>query len=114
MFEFRQLHHDFRNNDSVSPAGIPMRKQQIAIIALALWLILVTTVMFLTQEVDLEIFIILSILGMLVIGQFMQSYYAQPQYLRYIRYLIWAGIVILGLIVALRVLDILGWEIVFL
>lgn len=89
-----------------------MRKQQIAIIALALWLSIVSVFMLLAQRVDLEIFFVLSLIGMLVIVQLMQSYYVQPGYLQYIRYLIAAGIVMFGVIVALKVLDILGWEIV--
>ena len=89
-----------------------MRKQQIAIIALSLWLTIVSVIMLLMQRVDLEIFFVLSLIGMLVIVQLMQSYYVQPGYLKYIRYLVAAGIVIFGVIVALKILDILGWEIV--
>ncbi len=104
--------HEFRYQDSVSPAGIPMRKQQVAIIALALWLIIVTAFMFILQQVNLQLFLVLFVMGLLVVVQFMQSYYAHPGYLRYIRYLVAAGIVILGIIVALKVVDILGYEIV--
>ena len=88
-----------------------MRKQQIAIIALALWLTLVSVFMLLAQQVDLGIFVVLSLIGMLLIVQFIQSYYVQPGYLKYIRYLIAAGIIIIGVIVALKILDIVGWEI---
>jgi hypothetical protein len=49
---------------------------------------------------------------MLVIVQLMQSYFVQPGYLQYIRYLIAAGMVTFGVIVALKGLDNLGWEIV--
>jgi hypothetical protein len=111
-FGFRTQYYEFRNDDSVSSAGILMRKQQIAIIALALWLTIVSVFTLFTQRVDLGIFFVLSLIGMLVIVQLMQSYYAQPGYLKYIRYLIAAGIIIFGVIVALKVLDILGWEIV--
>ena len=89
-----------------------MRKHQVAIIALALWLIIVTAFMFIAQQVNLQLFLVLFVMGLLVIVQFMQSYYAQPGYLRYIRYLVAAGIVILGIIVALKVVDILGYEII--
>ena len=89
-----------------------MRKQQIAIIALALWLTLVSGFMLLAQGFDLGIFVVLGLIGLVVIVQLMQSYYVQPGYLRYIRYVIAAGLVIFGVIVALKVLDILGWEIV--
>jgi uncharacterized membrane protein YadS len=89
-----------------------MRKQQIAIIALALWLTLVSAFMLLAQRADLEIFLVLSLIGMLVIMQLMQSNYVQPGYLKYIRYLTAAGIVMFGVIIALKLLDIFGWEIV--
>jgi len=89
-----------------------MRKQQIAIIALALWLTLIFLLMLIMRQVNLEIIFVLSLIGILVIAQFMQSYYVQPNYLQYIRYLITAGIVIFGVIIALKILDILGWEIV--
>ena len=90
-----------------------MRKQQIAIIGLALWLTLVSGFMLLVQRFDLGIFVVLGLIGLVVIVQLMQSYYVQPGYLRYIRYVIAAGLVMFGVIVALKVLDILGWEIVF-
>jgi hypothetical protein len=112
VFGFSNHYYEFWNNERNSSAGILMRKQQIAIIALALWLSIVSVFMLLAQRVDLEIFFVLSLIGMLVIVQLMQSYYVQPGYLQYIRYLIAAGIVMFGVIVALKVLDILGWEIV--
>jgi hypothetical protein len=104
--------HEFWNNERIFPAGTPMRKQQIAIIALALWLTLIFLLMLIMRQVNLEIIFVLSLIGILVIAQFMQSYYVQPNYLQYIRYLITAGIVIFGVIIALKILDILGWEIV--
>jgi len=91
-----------------------MRKQQIAIIAFALWLTIVSLSMFLAQLVDLGFFFIFSLIGMLMIVQIMQSHYVQPGYQRYIRYLIVAGLVTFGIIVAQRILDIIGWEIVIL
>jgi antibiotic biosynthesis monooxygenase (ABM) superfamily enzyme len=91
-----------------------MRKQQIAIIALALWLTIVSLFMFLTQGIDLGIFFVLSLIGMLVIVQILQSHYVQPDYQRYIRYLIAAGLVTFGVIVAQKILDIIGWEIIIL
>ncbi len=91
-----------------------MRKQQLAIIALALWLCLAAGFMLLAHRVDPGIFFVLGLIGMVVIMQFMQSYYVQPGYLRFIRYVIAVGLVIFGVIVALKVLDIVGWEIVIL
>jgi len=89
-----------------------MRKQQIAIIALSLWLTIVSVFMLLAQRVDLGIFFVLSLIGMLLIVQLMQSNYVQPGYMQNVRYFIVAEIVIFGIIVALKLRDILGWEIV--
>ncbi len=101
------------NDDSVSSAGILMRKEQIAIIALAVWLTLIAVFMLLAQSVDLEIFFVLSLIGFLIIVELIAPKYVQPGYLRYIRYLLAAAIVIFGVIVAQKVMEILGLEIVF-
>jgi hypothetical protein len=90
-----------------------MRKEQIAIIALAGWLTLISVLMILLQHVDFEIFFILFMLGILIFVQFLEPNFVQPRYLQYIRYIISVGIVIFGLIVALKVMEILGFEIVF-
>jgi len=89
-----------------------MRKQQIAIIALALWLTIVSILMLIAQWVDLEIFFALCLCGMLVIVQLMQSHFVQPMYMQYLRYLITAGIVMFSVIVILKMLHIIGWEII--
>jgi hypothetical protein len=89
-----------------------MRKQQIAIIALTVWLTLVSLFMLLAHQVNFEFFFVLCLMGILVIAQLMQSFYVQPGYMQYIRYIIAAGIVIFGVIVGLKILNILGWEII--
>ena len=101
------------NDDSVSSAGIMMRKQEIAIIALTLWLFIVALYMLLSNRFDLEFFFVLCFIGVLVIMQLMERDYVKLGYLQYIRYLIVVGIVIVGIIVAQKVMEILGWEIVF-
>ena len=89
-----------------------MRKQQIAIIALALWLFIVALYMLLSNRFDIEFFYILCFVGVLVIMQLLEPTYVKPGYLRYFKYLIIVGIVIFGVIVAQKVMDILGLEIV--
>ena len=93
---------------SFSVAGIMIRKEQIAIIALALWLILVSVSVLLMQQTDYEIFFVICLMGMLVVLQLMQTIYVQPGYLRYLRYLTAAGIVLFGAIVAKKVMEILA------
>jgi hypothetical protein len=85
-----------------------IRKEQIAIIALALWLTLVSVFTLLMQRIDYEVFFVICLMGTLVILQLMQSNYVQPGYLRYIRYLTAAGIVTFGVIVAHKVMEILA------
>ena len=85
-----------------------MRKQQIAIIALALWLTIVSVFMLLAQQLDLEIFFVLYVIGSLAIVHLMEPNYVQPGYMRYIRYLTTAGIVMFGVFVAWKVIEMLA------
>jgi hypothetical protein len=85
-----------------------MRKQEIAIITLALWLITIFAFMLLFQEINLEIFSVLGLIGLLVIVLFMEPKYVLPDYLRYIWYLIGGGIVIFAAILVLKVLEVLA------
>jgi hypothetical protein len=89
-----------------------MRKQLIAAIVLAGYLTIVTILMLLAHWVDIEVFFVLSLLGFLMIIQLIQPRYVQSRYIQYIRYLIGGSIVIFGVIVAMKVMKILGLEIV--
>ena len=102
------------NDNSVSIAGSLMRKEQIAIIALAVWLTSISIVMLLAKSANLEIFFVLSLIGFLIIVGLITPKYSRPGYLRYIQYILAAGIVIFGVIVVQKVMEILGLEIVFL
>jgi Ni,Fe-hydrogenase I cytochrome b subunit len=90
-----------------------MRKEQIAVIALAAWLTVITVFMLVAQTFDIGIFFVLSIIGFLITQKLITPKYIQPGYTRYIRYILAAGIVIFGVIVALKVMEILGLEIGF-
>ena len=91
-----------------------MRKEQIAVIALAVWLTIISIFMLLAQSFDMGIFFVLSLIGFLIIVGLITPKYIRPGYLRYIQYILAAGIVIFGVIVAQKVMEILGLEIVFL
>ena len=101
------------NDESFIPAGSLMRREQIAIIALAGWLSLISVFMILSQHVDLSIFFVLALIGLLVIVELIAPKYIQPGYMQYLKYLLAAAIVVFGLIVAQKVLEILGFKIVF-
>ena len=89
-----------------------MRKKQLATITLALWLIIIALCMIFIERIDLALFFILGFIGFLVIIELMEPYYVKPAYRLYIRFLIAAGIVIFGAIIAQKVLEMLGLEIV--
>jgi uncharacterized membrane protein YccC len=82
-----------------------MRKQQIAIIILALWLTIVSIFMLLYQQFDFEIFFVLGFIGILVIVTIIEPNYVQPTYLKYIWYVIAVGILIFGAIIAHKVMQ---------
>jgi hypothetical protein len=96
------------NDNSVSSAGIPMRKEEIAIIAFAGWLTVISLFMVLVQSVNFELFFVLSLIGFLIIVQLIAAEHIQPGYVRYTRYILAAGIVIFGVIVALKIIDIVA------
>jgi len=85
-----------------------MNRKQVAPIALVIWLTIVAVFMLLLQRFDLEIFFVLTLIGILVIAELIKYQYAQPGYLRYLNYLIGAGIVIFGIIVVQKVMEILA------
>ena len=90
-----------------------MNKNQIVPIALSLWLTIVAVFMLLLQQFDLEIFFVLTLIGIIVIAELIKDQYIQPVYRRYLNYLIGAGIIVFGAIVIQKVFQILGLEIVF-
>jgi hypothetical protein len=84
-----------------------MRKQQIAIIALTVWLPLITVFMLISQGFDLDVFFALSFIGFLIIVELITPKYIQPDYMRFIKYIRAAAIVIIGLIILQKVMEIL-------
>jgi hypothetical protein len=89
-----------------------MRKKKIAVIALALWLTIISVVMLLAERIDLALFFILAFVGFLVIVELMEPHYVRPGYQWYMRGLIAAGIVIFVVVIINKLLEILGLELV--
>jgi hypothetical protein len=94
--------------NSVSAAGILMRKEQIAVIALAGWLTVLTVFMLVTQSVNLEILFVLSLIGCFIIVVQITPKYVRPGYLQYIRYVLVLGVILFGVIIALKIMQMLG------
>lgn len=85
-----------------------MHKKRIALLALTLWLILIIAFMLLARTLDLEIFFVLWLIGILVVVELVSGASVTPRYLRYLRFVIAAGVIIFGAIVAQKVLEILS------
>jgi hypothetical protein len=85
-----------------------MIKEEIAIIALAVWLTLIALFMLLATSVDLEIFFVLALIGILIIAELITPKYIRPGYLRYIQDILAVGMAIFILIVVQKVLVILA------
>jgi len=89
-----------------------MKKKQIAAIALGLWMTIIAVSMLFAERFDLALFFVLGFIGFLVIVELMEPHFVKPSYLWYTRLLIALGIVLFSAIVAQKILDIFGLEIV--
>jgi hypothetical protein len=85
-----------------------MKKKQMALLALVIWLVIISIFSLLAYRVDLEIFFVLWLIGILVIVELADTRFSLPPYLRYIKYLVASGIVMFGVIVTQKVLEILA------
>jgi hypothetical protein len=85
-----------------------MKKKVLAAIVMVVWLVVVSVFMLLARRVDLEIFFVLWLIGILVIVELIDTRFSLPFYLRYIKYVVATGIVIFGVIVTQKVLEILA------
>jgi len=85
-----------------------IQKKHLAAGALILWLLTVTFFMILSYHLDLEIFFVLWLIGILIVVELVDPAFSKPRYLHYLRYVIACGVIIFGAIVAHKVLEILG------
>jgi hypothetical protein len=85
-----------------------MKKKNLSAAALAAWLMIIGIFMILARRADLEIFFVLWLIGILIIVELTDTRFSLPSYLRYIKYLVAAGIVLFGGIVTAKVLEILS------
>ena len=85
-----------------------MRKEEMSIIAFGVWLMIISILMVLSQRVNLEIFFITGFIGFLVIVELIRASYFKPAYQKYIWYLVAAGMVIFGLVIAQKVMEIIA------
>jgi hypothetical protein len=83
-------------------------KKYYALAALVAWLIIVVFFMILNRTLDLEVFFVLALIGLLVVAVLIDSAFSRPRYMRYIGYLIAVGVAIFAYIVAEKILEILA------
>lgn len=84
------------------------RKKELASAALGVWLLVVLLFMILARTLNLEIFFVLWLIGLLVVVELIDPPSIEPAYIRNLKYLVAAGVVIFGVIVAEKVLEILN------
>ena len=85
-----------------------MKKKNLAILAITSWLVIIGIFMLLAASIDLEIFFVLWLIGLLVIVELMDTRFSFPPFMRYLKYVVACGIVIFGAIVIGKVLEILN------
>ena len=85
-----------------------MKKKTLAALVIAIWLMIISMFMLLAYRIDLEIFFVLWLIGLLVIVELMDTRYSLPPHMRYLKYVVAAGILLFGGIVVGKVLEILS------
>ena len=83
-------------------------KKYYAAAVLAAWLIIVDFFMIVNRTLDLEVFFVLGLIGLLVIAVLIDGAFSRPRYMRYLGYLIAAGVALFAYIVAQKILEILA------
>ena len=66
-------------------------KKYYAAAVLAIWLIIVTFFMVLNRTLDLEVYFVLSLIGLLVVAVLIDGAFSRPRYMRYLGYVIAVG-----------------------
>ncbi|MBN2735185.1 MAG: hypothetical protein JXQ82_10085 [Methanomicrobiaceae archaeon] len=85
-----------------------IKKNKAVILILTVWIIIIITFAALSSIINLEIIFVLWLIGLLVTVELADSIYLQPAYMKYIKIITAAGVFIFGIIVALKVLEIIA------
>ncbi|MCQ8893783.1 MAG: hypothetical protein NQU46_04035 [Methanolinea sp.] len=85
-----------------------MRKKHLAVCMLAAWALLVIGFMILARRLDLEVYFVLWLIGILIVVELASDHFATPPYLRAQKYIIAAGVLLFGAIVARKIMEILA------
>lgn len=83
-------------------------KKSLAAGAMVIWLMIVLLFMILAQSLNLEIFFVLWLIGLLIVVELVDPAFVQPRYIRAVKFIIAAGVIVFGVIVAQKVLEIIN------
>ena len=98
LFEVKQkLSQDGRREEILRSSSIA-----------AIWLIIVTFFMVLNRTLDLEVYFVLSLIGLLVVAVLIDGAFSRPRYMRYLGYVIAVGVALFAYIVVEKILEIIA------
>lgn len=76
--------------------------------AVSAWLFLVAYLMVLGRVLNLEIFFVLWLIGVLIALELSVGRFGNPPYLTRMKYVVFIGVAVFGIIVAMKVVEILN------
>lgn len=85
-----------------------MLKKNIAVITLALWTFIILTFMIMAYTVNLEIFFVLWLIGLLIITELIDTKNVETTYLKFIKWIIGISVIIFAYIVIKKIMEILS------
>lgn len=85
-----------------------MLKKNIAVITLALWTFIILTFMIMAYTVNLEIFFVLWLIGLLIITELIDTKTVETTYLKFIKWIIGISVIIFAYIVIKKIMEILS------
>lgn len=88
--------------------GMAGGKKYHAAAVLAVWLIIVTFFMILSRTLDLEVYFVLSLIGLLVVAVLIDGAFSRPRYMRYLGYIIAVEVALFAYIVVEKILEIIA------
>ena len=77
-------------------------------VVIAVWGLVVAAFMLLNRTLDLEVFFVLALIGLLVVVELADTSTLQPAHIRRVKYVVAAGVLVFGWIVANKVMEILA------
>ena len=86
-----------------------MRKKDIASVVLMVWMLAMSNLMGVLYGPDLRFFIAVALIGFFIVAYTMCPIFSRPDYIRNIDRMTVAGAALFGLIIYLRMLELIGY-----